>query len=232
MRTVLLSSVAAFALSWATGTFAQTPTPPDGSVASPTAAAPITPPPSTGSQGAADQGTADQGGAGQGSAGQAGASTDQGTMPAPTHRRHRWHHQQETANDSSAATGVAGEHWAHQPGTGESGPASNRASNIDSADTRSDIAPHLPSPGVAAGSAPDEYLRAAQTALQSHKTGEAQQALEMAETRLLDRSTPVGSAGQPDQDTQVQSVSAARKALAGGDVQGAQQAIQTALGGK
>ena len=128
-------------------------------------------------------------------------------------------------------SGDEGEHWAHEPGTGESGPASNRASNIDAADTRSAIAPHFPQPPVGEGATADSYLQAAQSALQAHKTGEAQQALEMAETRLLDRSTPVNAADQPDQDAAVQQVANARKALATGDTQGASSAIQMAMGG-
>jgi len=140
--------------------------------------------------------------------------------PMPSH--HRVHHASMASGDS--------EHWAHQPGTGESGPASNKASNITEADTRSTIAPHLPQPAVGEGATADSYLQAAQAALQSHHTGAAQQALEMAETRLLDRSTPVNAAGQPDQDAAVQQVANARKALGSGDTQGASSAIQMAMG--
>jgi hypothetical protein len=119
--------------------------------------------------------------------------------------------------------------WAHQPGTGESGPASMRASNIDGADTRSAIAPHLPQPQGGENAGPVRYLRDADRALENHKTGLAQQALEMAETRLLDRSTPAGDANQTDQAPAIQQVAQARKALASGDIQGARTAIQTAL---
>jgi hypothetical protein len=126
---------------------------------------------------------------------------------------------------------VGGEHWAHQPGAGQSGPASNRASNINAADTRSVISPHLPQPTVGSSASADSYLRAARDALQSHRTGAAQQALEMAETRLLDRSTPLNTAGQPDQDAAVQQVANARAALGKGDTRGARSAIQLALAG-
>jgi hypothetical protein len=126
---------------------------------------------------------------------------------------------------------AGGENWAHQPGTGESGPASNKASNISAADTRSDIAPHLPQPAVGSSASADRYLQAAQEALNSHHTGAAQQALEMAETRLLDRSTPVDEAAKTDQDAVVQQVANARAALGSGDTKGAGAAIQMALGG-
>jgi hypothetical protein len=125
--------------------------------------------------------------------------------------------------------GSGGEHWAHQPGTGESGPASNRASNIDSADTRSAIAPHLPQPPGGDDAGPARYLRDAETALATNRTGEAQQALEMAETRLLDRSTAPMNANVPDQSATVQQVSEARRALAAGDVATARNDIQSAL---
>jgi hypothetical protein len=76
---------------------------------------------------------------------------------------------------------------------------------------------------------PRGYLRDADHALAMNHTGEAQQALEMAETRLLDRSTPVDAAGRPSQDPMVQQVSRARRALGAGDTAGARAAIQMAL---
>ena len=47
--------------------------------------------------------------------------------------------------------------------------------------------PNLPTTLVGPNATPADYLRAAQQSLQAGRTGEAQQALEMAETRLLDR---------------------------------------------
>jgi hypothetical protein len=141
---------------------------------------------------------------------------------------HHAHHMAKNTETASADTG----HWAHEPGTGESGPASSRASNIDQADTHSSIAPHLPEPKVGEGATADTYLQAAQAALAAHHTGTAQQALEMAETRLLDRSTPADAANQPDQNAAVQQVANARKALASGDTKAADSAIQMALAAK
>ena len=206
MRTVLLTGAAALGLALAASAFAQTPSPAEAPpAAAPGMAAPASP----------DQAPPDQ---------MAVPPAADQSAPAPAPRHH--HHVRQ-----ASMSGDEGDHWAHQPGTGESGPASNRASNIDAADTRSAIAPHLPAPPVGEGATADSYLQAAQAALHAHKTGEAQQALEMAETRLLDRSTPVNAAGQPDQDAAVQQVANARKALASGDTQGASSAIQMAMGG-
>ncbi len=119
--------------------------------------------------------------------------------------------------------------WAHEPGTGESGPASSTASNIGPSDTHSDIAPHFPEPAIGQAGSPEQYLMEAQHALAGHRTGEAQQALEMAETRLLDRSTPVNAAGQPDSNPMVASVAAARDALGRKDWAAARHEIETAL---
>jgi len=74
----------------------------------------------------------------------------------------------------------------HSPGEGVSEPASSRASNIDRADTRSTIAPRLPAPAVGENATPESYISAAQQALRHNRTGEAQEALERAETRVLE----------------------------------------------
>ena len=116
---------------------------------------------------------------------------------------------------------------AHEPGTGQSGPASSRASNLDGTSTSSPIAPHLPSPDASGG--PEDYLRAADQALAARRTGEAQQALELAETRLLDRSTAIGDVA-PSGNPQVQALSAALQALGHGDIGAARAATRAAMG--
>jgi hypothetical protein len=141
--------------------------------------------------------------------------------PAPRYHHHR--------AIRAVTPGEDGQTWAHEPGTGMSGPASQNASNTDAANTKSAIAPHLPMPAAGDSAGPVAYLQAADRALAARRTGEAQQALEMAETRLLDRSTPVDQAGQPDQGPQVQQVSQALKALGDGDLAGARSAVQAAL---
>jgi hypothetical protein len=68
----------------------------------------------------------------------------------------------------------------NEVGTGSSLPLSDRASNIGSGDTRSGITPNLPSPVLGEDAPVQAYLQAARSALIAGRTGEAQQALEMA----------------------------------------------------
>jgi hypothetical protein len=102
------------------------------------------------------------------------------------------------------------------------------ASNIDPQDTHSVIAPALPTPPVPVNANARTFLRSADTALSEHRTGEAQEALERAETWLLTRSTPVNGAGI-DRAPMVRRVNAARDALGHGDVAGAKQIVEEAL---
>lgn len=114
-------------------------------------------------------------------------------------------------------------------GTGMSMPMSSHASNIDSADTRSPIAPNLPSPQLGPNAGPADYLRAAQASLEAGRTGEAQQSLEMAQTRLLDRSVPQSQTGNASDNPAVTQISQALKALASGDRAQAMQLIQSTI---
>jgi hypothetical protein len=114
-------------------------------------------------------------------------------------------------------------------GTGQSLPMSNRASNIDQSNTRSVIAPNLPTPPIAPDAPPEAYLQAARGALAAGHTGEAQQSLEMAETRLLDRSVPYDAAGVPSRDPRLAIIEQARHALAAGDRAGAIGFIDQAM---
>jgi hypothetical protein len=114
-------------------------------------------------------------------------------------------------------------------GTGMSLPLGTRASNIDQSDTHSSIAPNLPSPRIGENSNAVDYLRAAQSALQAGRTGEAQQSLEMAQTRLLDRSVPQQQTSNPSDNPAVSQISQALKALAAGDRAQSMQLIQSAI---
>jgi hypothetical protein len=114
-------------------------------------------------------------------------------------------------------------------GTGMSMPMGTHASNIDQADTRSPIAPNLPTPAVGTNANAVDYLRAAQSSLQGGRTGEAQQSLEMAQTRLLDRSVAMGQTNNPSDNPAVTQISQALKSLAAHDSAGAMQAIQAAI---
>jgi hypothetical protein len=102
-------------------------------------------------------------------------------------------------------------------GTGMSMPMGSKASNINPTDTRSEIAPNLPSPPIGPNASAADYLRAAQSALATGRTGEAQQSLEMAQTRLLDRSTPQFQTNNPSDNPAVAQIARALQALAAGD---------------
>ncbi len=205
MRKLLLASAALAALA-ALPALAQTATPDTSPAATPPAAATDQAPPA------------------QVAPAQPSTPAPSSTMaPSSTATPPKHHHHMARSDAGEPTT------FAHEPGTGQSGPASARASNIDSGDSHSAIAPHLPSPRGGENAGYVNYLRDADRALRMHHTGEAQQALEMAETRLLDRSTPAGTANQPDQAAIVQQVSQARQALGHNDLHGAQSAIEMAL---
>jgi hypothetical protein len=237
MRTVLLSSVAALALTFATGSLApasaQTPTagnsPSPAGNSAPGTTNPSETPAAQPTAPMAQPSAATQTGPAATNAAPADVPATDQSAPANPAPMKRHHHMHKASNAAYQAPDAGSDQWAHQPGTGESGPASMRASNIDAADTHSEIAPHLPEPKVGEGASPDVLLQAAQAAIAAHHTGTAQQALEMAETRLLDRSTAVGAANTPDQSPRIEAVTNARKALASGDTKGAEAAIQTAM---
>jgi hypothetical protein len=111
-------------------------------------------------------------------------------------------------------------------GTGRD-PVSTRASNITPGNTRSAIAPALPVPQVGADATPKAYLYAARDALAAGRTGEAQQSLEMAETRELARAVPPDAATMPDADPAVGQIENALHALGDGDRERALEIIDT-----
>ncbi|MBV9734648.1 MAG: hypothetical protein JO209_01975 [Acidisphaera sp.] len=124
---------------------------------------------------------------------------------------------------------VTGARPGNEPGTNSSLPTSDQASNISAGDTRSPIAPRLPSPAVGGNGSPQQYLAAAKRALGQRRTGEAQQALEMAETRALDRSTAPDQANTPLESPMIAQIHHALDAIARHDMQGADQAISAAM---
>jgi hypothetical protein len=113
-------------------------------------------------------------------------------------------------------------------GTGESLPRSNKASNTPGGPIRSEVAPNLPSPALGPDAGPADYLQAARAALATGKTGEAQQALEMAQTRALDRSVPLGQTNTPSSSPLVTSIGDALRALGSGNRASAMRAIDAA----
>ena len=117
----------------------------------------------------------------------------------------------------------------HQPGVGESLPLSAKASNIGPADTQSTIAPTLPAPTVGDSATTREYLQAARASLVAGRTGQAQQSLEMAETRALDRSVVQGQTSTPSDNQLVSRIQDARHALGQGNKSHTIQLIDLAL---
>jgi hypothetical protein len=117
----------------------------------------------------------------------------------------------------------------HEFGVGDSLARSNNASNISAADTRSAIAPTLVGPLAGDSGTPAYYLRTAKAALAAGHTGAAQQSLEMAETRTLDRSVPLGTTDRPSSSRSVDTIRAARHAIGEGNKPHAMELIDRAL---
>jgi hypothetical protein len=110
----------------------------------------------------------------------------------------------------------------HEVGVGDSLPRSNNASNIGPSDTRSAIAPTLPPSVLGENAQTSEYLTAARASLVAGRTGEAQQSLEMAETRALQRPNGAALAAR---------IHDALQALGAGNKAGAISLIDMALAG-
>ena len=87
----------------------------------------------------------------------------------------------------------------------------------------------LPSPDLPEGAKPSDELRAAQGALAAGRTGEVEEALERAQTRMLDRSVALGQTNYPSDNPTVGQISQARQALAARDRSGCLQLIQAAI---
>ncbi|MGE0419502.1 MAG: hypothetical protein AB7O80_22075 [Acetobacteraceae bacterium] len=110
-----------------------------------------------------------------------------------------------------------------------SNPFSTQASNIADSANKPEVAPSLPMPDLGPNAPPSAFLQAAQGALAAGRTGEAQQALEMAQTRLLDRSVPLFQTNKPSDHPAVREISQALQALGAGDRAASAQHIQSAL---
>ena len=117
----------------------------------------------------------------------------------------------------------------HMPGVGISWPLSQEASNTGAGDVRSPIAPTLPNPDVGENATPQQLLAAARSALGTGRTGQAQEALERAQTRLLDRDTPLFQTNVPSNHPAVSHITTALRALGAGDRTTAMLAIEAAL---
>jgi hypothetical protein len=116
----------------------------------------------------------------------------------------------------------------HEPGVGESLPRSNKAGNISPGDRQS-VAPTLPGSGLGPDATSADYLRAARASLGAGRSGQAQQSLEMAETRALDRSVPQGETNTPSDSQLVSRIRDALHALGSRDNKQAITFIDEAL---
>jgi hypothetical protein len=116
-------------------------------------------------------------------------------------------------------------------GDRDSLPRSNQASNIVPADTSRTSAPTLPSPELSLDAPSRDYLHTARMSLAAGRTGQAQQSLEMAETRLLGGSTAPEQAKLPSDDPNVTKIREALHALGRGDRAQAIQIIDNVLNG-
>lgn len=131
-----------------------------------------------------------------------------------------------------SGTGAAsGARPGHEVGVGDSLPMSSKASNIAPSDTHSAIAPTLPQPAIGANSDPRDYLTSARASVMHDQLGQAQQALEMAGTRALDRSVRPDQTEVPSDNQMVARISDARHALGHGDRVRTIQLIDLALAG-
>jgi len=104
-------------------------------------------------------------------------------------------------------------------------PTSNNATNILPGSPT--IASQLPTPQVSSNTV-GSYLDAASAALMAGETGQAQEALEDAETQALDRSVPYSAGGQAISDPVVNDIYQARQALGMKDISGALAAVAAA----
>jgi hypothetical protein len=152
------------------------------------------------------------------------AAAAQGDMTGMQPMQHPRHHAMAHHHMMNRHAG----HITEATGAGEGEPESRHASNIDRSNTRSDIAPALPMPPVR-GNSPEDYLAAADRALSHRQSGEAQEALERAETRLLDRSVPAGQGNMPMQDPRLTQIRDARMAIANRDWSAARSNIEQAM---
>lgn len=105
-------------------------------------------------------------------------------------------------------------------------PKSTQAGNI--LNGSNDVANQLPTSKTASTTV-SGILAAAVSALKAHHTGEAQEALEQAETLALDRTVAQSGANMPSNDPLIIDISEARNALGKKDIQRALRDTQAAL---
>lgn len=115
------------------------------------------------------------------------------------------------------------------PTTGGKEPSSTLPSNVGPADTHTVWAPKLPTPALGEDSPPAAFIQAAQAAIAAGRLGEAQEAIERAESRALTRSVAPSKAGDASGQSLVRQLSEARQALGSGDKAAAVAKLAQAL---
>jgi hypothetical protein len=116
------------------------------------------------------------------------------------------------------------------PDAGGRQPLSTAPTNLGPVDTRTLWSPELPTPTVDADAPPAAFVKAAQGAIAAGRLGEAQEAIERAESRALTRSVRPSKAGEPSNQALVKQLAEARQALSDGDRMAALRTLQAALG--
>jgi hypothetical protein len=91
------------------------------------------------------------------------------------------------------------------------------------------VLPNLPAPSVDENASPSAFLEAGITAVLTGQLGEAQEALEMAQTRLLDRSVPLFQTHTASDNPAVGQIGKALETLRAGDRAGCVRWIREAL---
>ena len=97
------------------------------------------------------------------------------------------------------------------------------------AQPQSTVVPPLPVPAIDEDAAPETFLRGAERALVAGRTEEARSGMEMAQTRLLDRSVPLGQTDIPSDQAAVKLISQGLHALDDGDRLTCLRMIQAAI---
>lgn len=108
-------------------------------------------------------------------------------------------------------------------------PMSTVPANNNPQDTHTTWSPSLPPPPVDDDAPPAAFLDAARRAIAANRTGEAQEALERAESRALDRAVKPSAAGTPSGQPLVKQIAHARQLLSAGDRAGAVKVIEKAM---
>ena len=126
-----------------------------------------------------------------------------------------------------AAAQAAAQTPAASPGGNE--PVSTVPTNTAPGNTHTLWSPRLPAPAVDENAPPAAFVKAAQAAIAAGRLGEAQEAIERAESRALDRSVRPSKANDPSRQPLVQQLGQARQLLGSGDRMGAMHMLDQAL---